>query len=187
MSYLTSRQLRKLGFRSVGREVKVSSKASIYDSHLISLGDYSRIDDFCVLSGWVEIGRNVHITIFGNISGGRAGVSIGDFSTLAYGCHIVAQTDDYSGQTMTNSTVPTRYKGEISSRVRIGRHVILGTGTVVMPGVELGDGVAGGARTLFLNSADPWTIYVGQPARKLRDRSRNLLGLEREFLQTESC
>jgi acetyltransferase-like isoleucine patch superfamily enzyme len=84
---------------------------------------------------------------------------------------------------MTNSTVPARFKSERSERVEIGEHVILGAGTVVLEGVLLADGTAAGARTLFLKSSEPWTIYVGQPARKLRPRSKDLLTLAAKFEQ----
>lgn len=185
MGYLSSTQVKDLGLRYVGENVLISDRCVIYDPERTSIGDNSRVDDFCVLAGEIEIGRNVHVTVFCNLAGGRSGLSIGDFSTLAYGCHVIAQSDDYSGETMTNSTVPARFKSERSERVDIGEHVILGAGTLVLEGVRLADGTAAGARTLFLESSEPWTLYVGQPARKLRPRSKNLLKLvakfEREF------
>ena len=181
MAYLTSEQVGDLGLRSVGDNVLISDRSVIYDPARTSIGDHSRVDDFCVLAGELDIGRNVHVTVFCNLAGGRSGISIGDYSTLAYGCHIIAQSDDYSGETMTNSTVPARFKAEHSERVEIGGHVILGAGTIVLEGVRLADGTAAGARTLFLESSEPWTMYVGQPARKLRPRSKNLLQLVVEF------
>lgn len=159
----------------------------IYDADRISIGDNSRVDDFCVLAGQIAIGRNVHVTVFCNLAGGRAGITIEDFATLAYGCQIVAQTDDYSGHTMTNSTVPARFKNETSRAVKIGRHSILGTGTVVLPGVKIEEGVSAGAQTLFIDSTEPWSVYVGSPARRIKERSRHLLELEREYIATEDA
>lgn len=185
MAYMTDEEVGSLGFRHVGRGVKISTRAAIYDADRISIGDHSRIDDFTVLAGSIDIGRNVHVTVFCNLAGGRAGLSIGDFCTFAYGCHLIAQTDDYTGATMTNSTLPLEYRTEIAAPVVLGRHVILGTGTVVLPGLTLGEGTASGARTLFLESSEPWTIYVGQPARAIRERSRALLDLERRYLAND--
>ena len=111
---------------------------------------------------------------------------MGDFSGLAFGCHIVAQSDDYSGETMTNPTVPAKFKQERSSPVHIGRHVILGTGTIVLPGVEIGEGVSSGAGTLFTKSVDPWSVYIGNPARKFKSRSKTLLDLEEQYLAESS-
>lgn len=182
MGFMTHRALTSLGFRSLGRDVQISDRASIYNFDSISIGDFSRIDDFCVVSGNLNIGRNVHVTVFCNLAGGDPGIFIDDFSTLAYGCHIFSQSDDYSGKAMVNSTIPKRFKDEKKAPVQIGRHCILGAGTMVLPGVDLPEGVASGARTLFVRSVEPWSIYVGSPARKLRDRKRDLLRLETEFL-----
>lgn len=171
-----------MDFRYLGQNVQVSDKASIYSPELMSLGDNSRIDDFCVLSGNVTLGRNASIAVFCNLAAGRASITLRDFATLAYGCHIVAQSDDYSGMTMTNPTIPLKFKNEVSEPVVIGQHAILGTGTIVLPGVHIPDGVASGARTLFVDSPEPWSIYVGTPARRLKDRARDLLTLRDQYL-----
>lgn len=183
MSYLTNEELQKIGFKSIGENVLVSSRASVYTPDLITLGDNSRIDDFCVISGQVTLGRNASVAVFCNLAAGRSHISIADFSTLAYGCHVISQSDDYSGKTLTNPTVPGKFKNEKSADVIIGRHVILGTSTIVLPGVIIPDGVASGANTLFIESPESWSIYVGSPARKLKNRSRELLQLETDYVK----
>lgn len=85
MAYYTDEELKNFGFKFVGKNVKISDKASIYNFDQISIGDNSRIDDFCVISGKVKIGRNVHITPMCLIAGGEKGVICDDFVTLAYG------------------------------------------------------------------------------------------------------
>jgi galactoside O-acetyltransferase len=105
-----------------------------------------------------------------------------DFSGLAYGCQVFTQSDDYSGSTMTNPTVPMQFKSEYKASVHIGRHCILGTNSVVMPGVEMAEGSATGAISLVTESTEEWKIYVGIPARCVRDRSRDLLALEEKYL-----
>jgi galactoside O-acetyltransferase len=186
MGYLNESDLLSMNFRFLGRNVLVSDKASLYFPSLISLGDNSRVDDFCVLSGDVTLGRNTSVAVFCNLAAGRSTITLGDFTTLAYGCHIVAQSDDYSGATMTNPTVPREFKNETSEPIRVGDHAILGTNTVVLPGVEIPEGVASGAGTVFVKSAEPWSIYVGAPARRISERSRNLLTLKDDYLRRES-
>jgi galactoside O-acetyltransferase len=185
MTYLNRSNLVDLGFHHLGENVLISTRASIYNPELISIGDYSRIDDFCVLAGNITIGRNVHVTVFCNIEGGRAGVTLNDFVTLAYGCHIIAQTDDYSGSTMTNSTVPAHLKNESSVPTGVGRFAILGTNSVVLPGAQIAEGVASGAGTIFTKPTEPWTVYVGSPARPIKPRQRGLLDLAEQYLQPE--
>ena len=51
MAYLTEFELKEMGFKRLGKNVKISDKASIYNADQIEIGDNSRIDDFCVISG----------------------------------------------------------------------------------------------------------------------------------------
>lgn len=184
MPYLTQEQLPGLGFKSLGREVKISDKARIYNPELIEIGDFSRIDDFCVLSGRLTIARFVHVAAFGLLAGGSEGIVMEDFTGLAYHCQVFSQSDDYSGLTMTNPTVDAQFKSEKKAQVRIERHVIVGAGSIVFPGVHLAEGCAVGAMSLVNRSTEPWGIYTGNPARRLKERSRKLLELEQAFLAT---
>lgn len=186
MAYLDDAALAAMGFRSLGTNVHVSDKASIYDAARISIGDNTRIDDFCVLSGTITIGRNVHIAVFCNLAGGRAGITVCDFAGISYGSNLVAQSDDYSGGAMTGPTIPAEFKRETSEPIFIGRHTILGTHTIVLPGVTIPDGVSAGAGTLFTKSVEPWSVYVGSPARRIKARSQELLEMERAYLTGES-
>lgn len=126
MPYLSRIELNALGFRKLGKNVRVSDKASLHSTAKITLGDNSRIDDFCVISGNVTIGCNVHIAVFCNIAGGEPGIVLDDFSGLAYGCHVFAQSDDYSGSSLTNPTIPDKFKNETKAAIDIGRHSIVG-------------------------------------------------------------
>lgn len=185
MAYLHEEELQALGFASLGRNVRVSDRAAIHGASYMRLGDHSRIDDFCVISGRVSIGRNVHITPLCVVAGGKPGIFIEDFVALAYRVSVFAQSDDYTGLTMTNSTVPARFKREIHAAVQIRRHSIVGAGAIVCPGVELAEGTAVGAGAVVLKSSEPWTIIAGIPAQKLRDRSRELIKLEAEYLKAD--
>lgn len=185
MAYFKDDELKQLGFKSVGDNVRVSDKACIYNPELMELGDNSRIDDFCVISGNVKIGRNVHITPQCLVAGGEPGIIIGDFVALAYGVKVFAQSDDYSGETMTNSTVPKQFKNEIFESVSIGRHSIIGAGSIIMPGANIGEGNAIGANSLVVRSTEQWSIYVGSPAKKLKQRKKDLLELEQQYLESE--
>ena len=182
MGFLTRDELQSMGFKHLGKNVLISDKASIYNPEKISIGDESRIDDFCVLSGEITIGRNVHIATLNNLLAGKSTIFMDDFSAVAFGSHIIAQSDDYSGAAMTNPTVPLEYRLEKSEPISIGRHALLGTGCIVLPGVTIGDGVSAGAATVFLKDAEEWSIYVGSPARRLKERSKELLKLEAKYL-----
>lgn len=185
MAYLTLEALRSLNFKSLGKNVKISDKASIYNPEQISIDDHSRVDDFCVLSGNITIGKYCHVTPMCLIAGGVPGVTLEDFSTLAYGVKIFSQSDDYSGATMVNSLVPKKYKNELYAAVHLKRQTIVGTNAVIFPGVTVEEGCAIGAMSLVLQSTEPWGIYAGTPAKRIKDRKKDLLKLEEMFLQSD--
>ena len=174
MSYYSEEALNKMGFKFLGRNVKISDKASIYNMDQIEIGDNSRIDDFCVLSGKIKLGMHVHIAPLCLVAGGGEGISIGDFCGLAYGVQIFSQSDDYSGQAMTNPTVPATYTKVKKAAVSLGRHVIIGAGSIVFPGVDMGEGCSVGAMALVNRSTESWGIYTGNPAKRVKERKKDL-------------
>jgi acetyltransferase-like isoleucine patch superfamily enzyme len=182
MPYLTEEQLLKIPFKFVGENVKISDKASIYNPELIEIHDNSRIDDFCVISGRVFIGKHVHIAVFCNVAGGTEGIMINDFSGLAYGCHVFTQSDDYTGMSLTGPTIPGKYKSETKRGIQIQKHCIVGTCSIIFPGANLAEGTAVGAASVVKKPTQGWSIYVGNPARKVSLRSKKALELEIQFL-----
>ncbi|HGN1279171.1 acyltransferase [Proteus mirabilis] len=185
MSFYTQEQLLKIGFKSIGKNCKISSKASIYRPEEIEIGNNCRIDDFVILSGKIYLGNNIHIAAFCNLSAGQCSILFEDFSGLAYGCHVFTGTDDYSGRTMTNPTVPLKYKGLKEKNIIIGRHSIIGTNSIIMPGVNIAEGTAVGALSMVTKSTKPWGIYFGNPAKRIKERKQDLLLLESEYLKNE--
>lgn len=65
--------------------------------------------------------------------------------------------------------------------VLLKKHVLIGTGSTVLPGVTIGEGTSIGAMTLVNKSLDSWGIYIGIPAKKIKDRSQKLLKLEEKI------
>ena len=150
MTWLTKKQISKLGFSRVGKNPLLSDRASYYNCSNISLGDNVRIDDFCVLSagaGGIIIGHHVHIAVYSSLIG-AASIRLSDFCNVSSRVAIYSSNDDYSGATMTNPTVPDDYKNVTHADVVIGSHVIVGSGSVILPGVIMEEGVVVGALSL---------------------------------------
>jgi len=184
MGLLSIDQVKNMGFAGVGKDVKISDRASFYNCKNIVIGDYSRIDDFCVLSagsGGIRIGRNVHVAIFSSLVGKEL-ISLKDFCNISSRVSIYSSSDDYSGMSMTNPTVPEEFTDVHHSSVMLERHVIVGCGSVILPGVTLKEGVAIGALSLVNRDCETFGIYAGNPVRRLKDRKRDLLSLEQKFL-----
>lgn len=106
-----------------------------------------------------------------------------DFSGLSQGVRVYSGSDDYSGSYLTNPTISEMYTKKFISPVRLGRHVIIGSGTVILPGVTIEEGSAVGALSLVTKRLEPWTIYFGNPVKPLKSRRKDLLKLEQQFLQ----
>ena len=182
MGYLSKRELHKLNFVSLGKDVLISERASLHKSELMSIGDFSRVDDFCAISGNVHIGRNVHFAVHCSVTASRESASFGDFSGLAMSCHVFTSSDDYSGISLTNPTVPAEFKEINHGAISLGRHVIIGAASLVFPGVVIAEGCSVGAFSLVNQSTEPWGVYAGIPATRRKDRSKDLLLLEDKYL-----
>lgn len=180
-SFYTFHELNELGLASFGENVLISRKVSIYGEGEISVGNNVRIDDFCILSGKITIGDYIHIAAYTALYGGDKGISIHNFANLSSRISIYSISDDYTGETMTNPIIPDKFKNILSQEVIIERHVIIGSGCVVLPGVILKEGSSFGAMTLINRNSEPWSINVGIPFKKIKDRSKKLLELEMEF------
>jgi len=180
-SFYSEEELAGLGLKSFGHAVKISRKASLYNTGRIEIGSHVRIDDFCVISacsdGWVRIGSHCYIGAMGFVES-TAGFEMGDFATMAARVTVYGGSDDYSGEYLTNPCVPDRFRRISSGTVLLGEHSIVGTCSVIMPGTSVGKGSAVGASSLVTESIPPGCIYVGSPARFLRKRSGMLFGFE---------
>lgn len=188
MAMLSREAIEALGFESVGDNVQISDRASFYGTSRIALGSNIRIDDFCVLSagvGGISVGDHVHVAVYSLLIGaGR--ITLSDFCNISSRVAIYSSSDDYSGATMTNPTVPSEYTGVIHADVFLDKHVIVGSGSVILPGVTLEEGVAVGALSLVNKNCKAFGIYADNPARRIKERKRDLLELEQRFMATKA-
>jgi acetyltransferase-like isoleucine patch superfamily enzyme len=182
-SFLSEPELADLGLRACGRGVQISRHANLYAPGLLSLGDHARIDDFCILSGEITLGACVHVAPQCLLFGAR-GIVLEDFSGLSSRVAIYTESDDYvAGHSLTNPTVPAPYRRiQDGGPVHLGRHVIVGCGAVLLPGVIAGEGTSIGALSLVRGALEAWSVYAGNPAERVgRRRSRTILRLEGEL------
>ena len=157
--------------------------AKIVSPEVISVGDSVIIDDFVFIMGGVrtEIGSFVHIASFTSITGGGEFI-MENFAGLSGGIRVYTGNEDYSGNCLTNPAVPYPYRVPIRSGVHIKKHAIIGANTVILPGIVIGEGAVVGANSLVKTDCEPWTIYVGSPARAIKSRRRQkIVELEAQF------
>jgi acetyltransferase-like isoleucine patch superfamily enzyme len=178
-------ELISMGFACVGENVKVFKRTVLVNCANIYLGDGCQIDDFVhiIASKPVYIGRRVHIACFSSIAGGGE-VTIEDYCGLSAGCRLISGSEDFMGGGMTNPCVPEKFRKVIRSYIHIKKHAILGTNTIVYPGVTIHEGVATGSAAIVNKDLEPWGLYMGSPAKKIKERPRDIiLALEQDLIR----
>lgn len=180
-SFYTEEELKTLGLKSFGENVLISKKTSIYGASNISIGNNVRIDDFCIISGNITLGNYIHIGAFSALYG-QEEIIMKDFSGLSSRVTLYTVSDDYSGRSLTNPLVSEKYKKLRKGKIVIGKHCIIGASTVILPKVIVGDGTSVGAMSLVIKSTKEWGTYFGIPVVQTGERKKDLLLLEKEFL-----
>ena len=173
-SFYSELELCSLGLKSYGQDVKISRKVSFYAPEKIQIGNHVRIDDYCILSGNITLGNYIHIAVF-CVLYGSDGIVVEDYSNISARTTIYTASDNYLGLGMIGPTIPEKYRLLDRGPVHLKRHTIIGSGSVVLPGVTFGEGVAVGALSLVTRDCGPWQVYGGIPARFITQRDRHVI------------
>jgi acetyltransferase-like isoleucine patch superfamily enzyme len=187
-AFLSPEALVELGFAHLGEKVLIHATCVLVNCQRMSIGDGVRIDPFCVLSAGesLEIGNYVHVASQCVLMG-SAPIRLGDFAGLSHGVRLLSASDDFVGGALIGPTIPDEFRNVDARPVTLGRHVVIGAGSLVLPGSELGEGATVGSLSLVKGRVDPWTVSAGTPAKKVRDRDRSgVLDAEARFRQVFS-
>ena len=179
--YYTNRELKEIGFKSLGRRVLISKTCRIYTPDEITIGNDVLIDDFTILNGEIHIGDHVHISSNCELYAGEASITLEDFVGVSSRNAFYATSDDFSGASLNNPTVPKQFRYEKNLPIVLHKHVLTGTGCSFMPGVDVGEGCSFGSMCLINKSTEPWGMYVGIPARRIKEREKGLLAMEKQL------
>lgn len=171
-SYLSKQELKNLGFKKIGQNVLISRHATFYGAEKMIIGSNVRIDDFCILSGLVEIGSFVHISAGCQLYGGASGIFIGNHVAISSRSAVYSLTDDFSGKFLIGPIEPESSRFVHNERILINDFSVIGTGSTILPGGLLNVGSAVGAMSLVKNELEEWSIYGGIPCKFLGKRSK---------------
>lgn len=160
--------------KNCGEDTFISKNVEIRRPHLVSVGSHSAIDTgfYCTVAA--DIGDYVHIAPYITAIGGANGYwKMDHFSTLAAGSRIICGSDDHMGEGLVGPTIPEEFKDHITiAPVIFEKFANIGTSVVIMPGVTLAEGSVVGANSLVTKSTEPWTVYVGSPAKPVKNRPK---------------
>lgn len=149
------------------------SDEDVYIKHIdkCSFGNHVAIDKGFYTTTKLKIGDYVHIAAYTTVIGsGDTILEMEHFSGIAAGGKIVCGSDDFSTGALMNPQVPRKYKDLILEYVKFEKFSCIGVNCTVMPGVTLAEGSVVGANSLLTKDTEPWTIYVGSPARAIKSR-----------------
>ena len=113
-----------------------------------------------------HVGKNVFIGEYVHVDIWHADlIYIDDYAHVTSGCRILCHQRDLKGYCVGDNAADLGYRlGE----VHIGKGVMLGMETMVMPGVTIGDGAIVGARSMVTKDIPPYTVAVGSPAKVIK-------------------
>lgn len=181
--FYSKEELEAMHFKSLGKNVSISRKASLYHTEEMEIGNNVRIEDFCVLNGNITIGNNVMICVFCLLDR-NCGIVIEDNVTIAARVSIHSGTDDYSGRSLFGCFAPMEYRiYRYAEQVTIKRHVLIGDGAVIMPGVVISEGTSIGAMSFVKDDTEEWSVCAGVPAKKIKNRYRDVARLYEQVKQ----
>jgi acetyltransferase-like isoleucine patch superfamily enzyme len=96
---------------------------------------------------------------------GQGGLSIGDNVRIAAHTVIVPGNHDFD-----RTDIPIAKQGYTMQGITIEDDVWIGAGTRILDGVTITTGCVIGAGAVVTKSTEPFGVYVGMPARRLKDR-----------------
>jgi bifunctional UDP-N-acetylglucosamine pyrophosphorylase/glucosamine-1-phosphate N-acetyltransferase len=155
----------KIGPNTVIRESKVGDQceitASVIEQAMIE--DDVDIGPFAHLRRGTHLARGVHIGNYGEIKNSYLGpgTKMGHFSYIG-DATIGADVNIGAG------TITCNYDGERKNPTEIGEGAFIGSDTMLVAPVKLGDGARTGAGSVVTKDIPPKTLAVGAPARAIR-------------------
>lgn len=165
----------ELTFKSIGEDLYVDPTSRIRHPQNVSLGNHVAIDLGVYISTAATIGDYIHLAPYVCVIGGaESNLIMEHFSGASAGSKILCGSDDFT-KGMMNPQVPIKYRAPKISFVHFKPFSCVGVNCVVMPGVTLAEGSAVGSNSVLTKDTEPWTIYVGNPAKPVKLRDRELI------------
>ncbi len=124
---------------------------------------------FARLRSGAHLGKHVHMGNFGEVKDSylAEGVKMGHFSYIG-NATIGANTNIGAG------TITCNYDGEKKNPTEIGEDVFIGSDTMLVAPLKIGDGARTGAGAVVTKDIQPETLVVGMPARAIKKVERKV-------------
>jgi acetyltransferase-like isoleucine patch superfamily enzyme len=140
--------LKKYGLKNVHKTFYLGGFKHFFGSHDLVADEYSSIGQNCVIYPKVKIGA---------------------YTMVAYNVSIIG-----GDHVFRNAGIPLRFSGrDVVKPTIIGKDVWIGAYSIIMCGVTIGDGAIIASGSVVTKDVEPFCIYGGCPAKKIKDRFKN--------------
>lgn len=154
-----------------------STKATIYPPVVmlrasnLHIANTARIDSFCKFEsgGGIVIGDYVHIASFCHIGIGNGRVVLEEGSSFASGVKIISGSNVPGPDRSCSAIAPGNVIKQ--SFVHVKRNAVIFAGSIVLPGVTIGEGAVIAAMSLVNQDVPAGETWGGVPAKRLRAAS----------------
>ena len=113
-----------------------------------------------------HVGKNAFIGDYVRVDLNHANlIYIDDYAHVTAGCRLLCHQRNLKGYRVGGNAAKCGYK---LGKIHIGKGVMVGMETMIMPGVTIGDGAVIGARSVVLKDIPPYSVAMGSPAKVVK-------------------
>ena len=139
--FYTEPELYAMGFKKLGKNIKIARTATIENPEGVSIGNNSVISDYCLITGEeINIGNWTHIGHYSHLSGKGGSITFGDFVGIAGRCSFYTEADDFKREGLHYPALDI-FRNPLTGPIKLDNLVLMGAGCLVLPNVEVQEGV----------------------------------------------
>jgi acetyltransferase-like isoleucine patch superfamily enzyme len=154
-----------------GLNVFINDDVYIKNKNLVEIGSHIAIDKGFYCTTQLFAGDYIHIAPYVVMIGGNnSKVILEHFSFIAAGTKLVAGSESYSEDGLIGPTIPIKYRIVNLSQIKFEKFSGCGVNCTILPGVTLKEGSVIGSNSVVIKDTEPWTVYVGNPAKPIKVR-----------------
>jgi len=173
-TYYDHKELKELGFKNFGSNVMIAKNCHIVRPDLITLGSDVKIHPFCSLVSYegsqIIIGDSIHIGGYSILFALKT-ITIGSNCSISTHVKIFTATEDFSGNSLLGTNISPSHRIANERPVLINSHCGIGSGSLILPGGSLALGAVLGANSMLKSETKKWSIYAGNPAKFIKNRT----------------
>ncbi|MCS6886484.1 MAG: acyltransferase [Acidobacteriota bacterium] len=159
---------RREDFKQIGSNVIIERGAMVFHPENISLGNNIYVGHYAILKAYYRnemvIEDNCWIGQFCFFHS-AGGIHIEQNVGIGPGVMILTSRHSEQGR-----GIPILFSEIEEAPVRICRNSDIGVGSIILPGVVIGEGTQVGAGAVVSRSTEPYSVVAGVPARLIRMR-----------------